>query len=83
MGVYKNRKARSRFSLHNYCCAGCEAKSRIWTLVGSCDNQHIVAVADLKVQFFYCRNPPLNAHTSRQPIRGIFFPVVSTFPCSG
>lgn len=67
--LYNNRKVlRSVFSLHIYCCAGCETKIRIWTLVGSCDNQRIVASADLKVQLFYCHNPPLNAHTSRQLI---------------
>lgn len=67
-GCVQGQKGTVWVSLHSYRCAGCEAKSRIWTLVGSCDNQHIVAVADLKVQFFYCRNPPLNAHTCRQLI---------------
>lgn len=71
--LYKNRKVlRSAFSLHIYSCAGCETKITIWTLVGSRDNQRIVAIADLKVQLFYCRNPPLNAHTSRQLIYCIF-----------
>lgn len=59
--------------MHIYCCAGCETKIRIWTLVGSRDNQCIVAIADLKVQLFYCRNPPLNAHTSRQTFIAFIF----------
>lgn len=48
--------------LHSYCCAGCQAKSRIWALVGRRDNQCVVSVADLVVQLFYCSDPPLNAH---------------------
>ncbi len=49
--------------LHNYCCARCQAKSRIWTLVRSRDYQCVVSVADLIVQLLHGRNPPLNAHT--------------------
>lgn len=48
--------------LHGYCCAGCQAKSRIWALVCSGDNQCVVSVADLEVQLFYCSNPPLNTN---------------------
>lgn len=71
--LYKNRKVlRSVCSLHIYCCAGCETEISIWTLVSSCDNQRIVAIADLKVQLFYCRNPPLNAHASKSLIYFIF-----------
>lgn len=47
----------------DYCCAGCQAKSRNWTLVRSCDNQGVVSIADLEVQLLYSRNPPLNART--------------------
>lgn len=69
----------SVFSLHIYCCAGCETKIRIWTLVSSRDNQRIVAIADLKVQFFYCCNPPLNAHTHPESSFIAFSPAAATF----
>lgn len=58
--VFKVQKSVS--CLHSYCCAGCQAKSRIWALVGRRDNQCVVSVADLVVQLFYCSDPPLNAH---------------------
>lgn len=47
--------------MHNYRCAGCQAESRLWTLIRSCDDQRVVSVADLIVQLLHGCNSPLNA----------------------